>query len=70
MDTFADPLGDQGVYRTRANKGRGFYSKIIFWPNSAANNQERLQFENYFLDLQLRIILIASILMKFKLFKN
>ena len=36
-------------YRTRANKGRADYSKIIFWEIAAANNQERLQFKNYFM---------------------
>ena len=36
------------LYRTRANKGRGLYSKNIFWAILAANNQERLLFENYF----------------------
>ena len=35
-------------YRTGANKGRGLYSKKIFWAILAANNQERLIFENYF----------------------
>ena len=38
------------IYCTRAIKGRADYSKIIFWEFSAASNQERLQFEKYFLD--------------------
>ena len=37
-----------GKYRTRANKGRGLYSKNIFWPILAANNRERLLFKNCF----------------------
>ena len=36
------------TYRTRANKGRGLYSKNIFWAIIAAINQERLLFENNF----------------------
>ena len=36
------------IYRTRANKGRGLYSKNIFWAIIAAINQERLLFENHF----------------------
>ena len=42
---------NQGIikYRTRANKGRGLYSKNIFWPMIAANNRERLLIKNYFL---------------------
>ena len=36
------------LYRTRANKGRSLYTKNIFWAILAANNQERLIFENYF----------------------
>ena len=39
------------MYHTRAIKGRADYSKIIFWEFSAASNQERLQFEKYFLDI-------------------
>ena len=40
-------------YRTRANKWRANYSKIIFWEIAAANNQERLQFKNYFLSFHI-----------------
>ena len=36
------------IYRTRANKGRGLYSKNIFLAIIAATNQERLLFENHF----------------------
>ena len=36
------------MYRTRANKGRGLYSKNIFLAIIAAINQERLLFENNF----------------------
>ena len=36
------------MYRTRANKGRGLYTKNIFWTMIAANNQERLLIKNYF----------------------
>ena len=61
LDTTAGRGGDAAIqndvytldekclsYRTRANKGRGLYSKNIFWAIIAANNQERLLFENYF----------------------
>ena len=34
-------------YHTRANKGRRWYSKNIFWPMVAANNWERLLIKNY-----------------------
>ena len=37
-------------YHTRANKGRGLYSKNILWPVIAANNRERLLIKNYFPD--------------------
>ena len=37
------------IYRTGANKGRGLYSKKIFWSIGAAYKQERLQFKKKFL---------------------
>ena len=40
--------GDNFVYRTRANKGRGLYSKYIFWLTIAANNRESLLFRIFF----------------------
>ena len=40
----------QVTYRTCANKGRTYYSNEIFLQIAAANNQERLQIEKYFLE--------------------
>ena len=37
------------MYRTRANKGRADYSNENFLKIAVAYNQERLQFEKYFL---------------------
>ena len=43
-------------YRTRANKGRGLYSKNIFWLMIAANNQERLLIKKYYLDINVPML--------------
>ena len=49
LDQFQSPIGRNLRYRTRANKGRGLYSKNVFWAIIAAINQERLLFENHFI---------------------